>query len=346
VGNDDDLSKNAASLSKRGAKLGGTARAERMTPEERSESSRRAAEARWGSRVVLAPYVGDITLGDRTIDCAVLEDERRVINQTAMNAAFERTGGARRGPGAQGLPLLSPLNLQPFISPELRKLGASPIPYRRLDGTRSLGYPAEIVPLLCELYLAARQEGVLTENQQPIAGAAEILLRGLARVAIEALVDEATGYQDVRAKNALAAILEAFIAKELQPWVSTFPEEFYAQIFRLRQLDYPRGTVKRPQYFGNITNDIIYKRMAPGVLAELKRVADRTDSGQPRHKYFQRLTMNAGYPKLREHLGSVVTIMKLSDSWDDFMHKLERLHPRFGDTLLLPFDEPDTGVGL
>lgn len=43
----------------------------------------------------------------------------------------------------------------------------------------------------------------------------EILVRGFARVSIIALVDEATGYQRDRAKNALAAILEAFIAKEL-----------------------------------------------------------------------------------------------------------------------------------
>jgi hypothetical protein len=45
----------------------------------------------------------------------------------------------------------------------------------------------------------------------------------LADIGIIALVDEATGYQEVRAKDALAKILEAFIAKELQPWVQTFP---------------------------------------------------------------------------------------------------------------------------
>jgi len=315
-----------------------------MTPEERSESGRRAAEARWQKGVMFAPHVGQIILGDRTIACAVLEDERRVINQTTMNAAFDRTGGARRGPGAQGLPLLSPVKLQPLITPELRKMGESPIPNQDEEGNRSLGYPAEILPLICELYLAARDEDLLTENQEKLADAAEILVRGLARVGINALVDEATGFQDFRAKNALAKILETFIAQELQPWVKTFPEDFYVQMFRLRGLEYPHGTVKRPQYFGILTNDMIYRRLAPGVLAELKRVADRNDSGQPKHKYFQRLTTNVGYPKLREHLGSVVSIMKLSDDWDDFRVKLDRLHPRYGETPQLPF--PDEGVGF
>jgi P63C domain len=110
-------------------------------------------------------------------------------------------------------------------------------------------------------------------------------------------------------------------------------------LFRLRGLDYPTETVKRPQYFGKLTNDIIYRRMAPGVLAELKNVTARDDAGRRKHRFHQRLTGNVGYPKLREHLGSVVTLMKLSGDWADFAHKLDRIHPRIGDTIPLPFDE-------
>jgi P63C domain len=100
-----------------------------------------------------------------------------------------------------------------------------------------------------------------------IAQQCEILVRGFARVSIIALVDEATGFQRDRAKNALAQILEAFVAKELQPRIKTFPDDYYAQLFRLRGLEYPNDSVKRPQYFGTLTNDIVYKRLAPGVSA-------------------------------------------------------------------------------
>lgn len=171
----------------------------------------------------------------------------------------------------------------------------------------------------------------------------------MARVGIIALVDEATGYQELRAKNALAQILEAFIDRELQAWIQTFPEDFYREMFRLRGLEYPNATVKRPQYFGHLTNDVVYKRLAPGVLDELKKVTPRDDAGRRKHKYFQRLTTNVGYPKLREHLGSVVTLMKLSEDWQDFMHKLERIHPRVGDTIPMALDDAytaDSGVGL
>ena len=51
------------------------------------------------------------------------------------------------------------------------------------------------------------------------------------RVGIIALVDEATGYQDVRARDALAKILEEYIAKELRKWVRTFPPDFYKEMF-------------------------------------------------------------------------------------------------------------------
>lgn len=219
----------------------------------------------------------------------------------------------------------------------------------RLRGSRAVGYRAEVLPEICEILLRANDANPLPYNQQPTVARAEILVRGLARVGIIAMVDEATGYQEVRARDALAQILELFIAKELQAYVRTFPDDFYRHIFRLRGLDYPDSTVQRPKYFGHITNDIVYKRLAPGVLEELQRVNPRDESGRRKSKYFQHLTTNHGYPKLREHLGSVVTLMKLSTSWSDFMLKLDHIHPRIGDTLPLPFDEltgPDTGLGL
>ena len=176
-------------------------------------------------------------------------------------------------------------------------------------------------------------------------------MRGFARVGIIALVDEATGYQSERAKNALATILEAFIAKELQPWIQTFPTDYYRELFRLRGLSFPTASVKRPQYFGVLTNDIVYKRLAPGVLEELRRVTPRNDDGRPKAKYFQSLTSNTGYPKLREHLGKVVMLMQLSKDYNEFKQRLEQYLPVYSPQLTLALDAPqqdmdDEGSGL
>ena len=179
----------------------------------------------------------------------------------------------------------------------------------------------------------------------------EILLRGFARVGIIALVDEAAGFQSDRTSTALAKILEAFVAKELQKWVKTFPSEYYEEIFRLRDMEYAKDTVQRPRYFGVLINDIIYDRLAPGVLEELKKVNPKDETtGRRKHRHFRWLTSNIGYPKLREHLGAVIATMRMSNDWYDFKARLDKFYPRQGKPTQLSMDftddEPDTGKGL
>jgi hypothetical protein len=202
---------------------------------------------------------------------------------------------------------------------------------------RALGYEATALPAICEAVLQARADGALHPRQLHIAARCELIARGLMRVGIIALVDEATGYQQERARDALAEILEQFIAKELQPYIRLFPAEFYEHLYRLRGLEFPRDTAKKPSYFGHLTNDIVYSRLAPGVLEELRRVVPRRESGRGRkYPFTRRFTEEIGHPKLREHLASVTTIMKLSDEHDDFEVKLDRIHPRYDETELVP----------
>jgi hypothetical protein len=177
---------------------------------------------------------------------------------------------------------------------------------------------------ICDVVLSARKQGILVPQQVHIADQCELLVRGFARIGIIALVDEATGFQYSRTKFAFARILEAFVAKELQPWVKTFPDEYYARLFRLRGLDYRSDSVRRPQYFGTLTNDIICKRLAPGVLSELKKVIPKTESERRKGALSQPLTRNVGYPKLREHLGAAIAYMTISEDYPDFIDRLAR----------------------
>lgn len=337
-----------------GRAKGGFARANKLTPEQRSEIARAAAAARYSGTIQKATHGSSdhpLRIGDIEIPCYVLDDGQRVLSLGGMVRALGMSiGGTGRKQGDRLYQFATQKSLNPFISNDLLNRMDNPIRFQAPTGGKpATGYEATILPDLCEAVLAAREAGDLRADQLHIAKQCEILVRGLARVGIIALIDEATGYQRDRATDALAKILEAFIAKELQPYVKTFPPDYYQEMFRLRSLDYPSGSVKRPQYFGMLTNDIVYKRLAPGVLEELKRVTPKLESGRHKDKLFQRLTTNLGYPKLREHLGSVVTMMKLSSEWHDFMEKLDRLHPRYGETIQLPFDykkEDDDGRGL
>ena len=158
---------------------------------------------------------------------------------------------------------------------------------------------------LCKIVLEARDADVLHARQAHIAQRADILIRGLATIGIIALVDEATGYQEIRARRALATILEAFIAEELQPWTKTFPYEFYALIAHLKGWPSSYG-LKRPSVVGHYTNDLVYSRLAPGLLAELKTRTPRFPSGTLRNKHFQWFTPEYGHPKLKERLEAVL----------------------------------------
>lgn len=345
-----------------GKKRSGEARMAKLTPAQRNKLGKIGAEARWaairGKNIYEPEAVGDLPIAGQTIPCAVIVVEGEVIRLVSERELVKSLGGKRGGShwrrakqdesAANLPPILSASNLRPFISDELWEGLNSRYYYKVSSGAIAYGLRGELYPMICDVFLKARDARGLLESQDDIAKSADILMRALAHTGIIALIDEATGYQKKRAVDGLARILEAFIAKELQPYVrGTFKPEFYEYLFKLRGLDYRADRVKRPQYFGCLTNDIVYRRLAPGVLEELKRVAMRNDAGRPTHKYFQRLTSNVGYMKLVEHLGAVVALMKISKDYPDFISKLDVVAQRYGQNMLLPFTEvEDSGRGL
>lgn len=332
--------------------IGGKARAASLTAEERSEIAKKAAEKRWG--VPESAYMGELVIGDMVFPCSVLTDGSRILTQSDF---MNGMGMYYSGWVSQNKPeqtstaeiphFLAFKSLTPFVNKHLGGLQEISVKYKTSRGNIALGIKAEIIPTICDIWLDADESINLGSRQKQIAAKAKIMMRSLAHVGIVALVDEATGFQRDRASDALAQILEKYIAKELQPWVKTFPDEYYEQLFKLRGLDFPNDTVKKPQYFGHLTNDIIYKRLAPKVLDELKNNVPKDAKGRSKKKLFQLLTPELGHPKLREHMASVLTIMKLSSSYDDFKAKLDMIHPQYNETMSIAFDgenEEATGI--
>ena len=247
-----------------GKAKGGHARADALTADERRSIARRAAAARWKGPVKRATHGSPdhpLKIGSIGIPCYVLEDGTRVLSQRGLRTGIgmSASGGSRSGEPR----LVSFIDSLAAKGIDIKDLPArirAPVRFFPPGGGRdAYGYEATILADICDAVLSARKiPNGLQPQQLHVAEQCEILLRGFARVGIIALVDEATGYQRDRAKDALARILEAFIEKELQPWVQTFPSEFYQEMFRLRGLEYPNDTVKRPQYFGVLTNDVIF----------------------------------------------------------------------------------------
>lgn len=320
-----------------GKAIGAKARAAKLSPERRSEIAREAAAAK--KRLAAMPratHASQIKIGEVEIPCYVLDDGRRVLSTRGIMGALGRTWRGRKYSGTELPVFLEAKNLLPFVINDLDPV-LTPVEFVTDAGAKAEGIPAEGLPAVCDIYLQARQSNKLTAAQMPIAQQCELLVRGFARVGIIALVDEATGYQKDRAKDALAKILEQFVAKELQPYVHTFPADYYEQLFKLYNLPFPPEGNKswRPSFMGRITNEVVYNRLAPSLLPELKKLASKAEKRSRLHQW---LTQELGHPKLREHLSSIVTIMKLSKTPAEFRANVDAIHPRFGDTAQLDFE--------
>jgi hypothetical protein len=346
---EESVSEAAKALGALGAAKGGRARAQRLSPGARSEIARLAAATRWAGRELPQAKYGStdkpLRIGNIEIPCYVLDDGRRVLIQGGMMTALDmKQGTAGRGAGDRLAKFINTKSVRPFVSTKLHDMIIEPVIFRVSGGGLAYGYEATALADICDAVLAARKEGKLNYQQEHIAAQCEILVRAFARVGIIALVDEATGYQEVRARNALAEILERFVAKELRKWVKTFPADFYKELYRLRGWRYADDSSARPALVGRLTDNIVYKRLAPGVRDELRRLTPRDDKGRLKTHLHRRLTEDIGHPRLREHLAAVVALMRASSSWDGFMRSIDLALPKYGETMSLALGDGGDGA--
>lgn len=318
---------------------GGEARARKLSDAERSSAARNAAEARWGRspsglpRAIHGSEDRPLRLGEVAIPCYVLDDGRRVLSQRAMKAGIGMSTSGGTAGAHRMAHFVRSIEAKGIDTKGLSTRISTPFQFVQPQGGVSYGYEASILPELCNVVAEARRLGKLHAQQAHIANQCEVLIRALANIGIISLVDEVTGYQDFRARNALAEILEAFVAKELQKWVGTFSVRFYQGIFRLWgwPFDPLRPIVKRPGFVGQLTNKLVYERLAPGVLKELQRVNPTVEPGRRAHKHHQYLTPDFGHPKLQAHITAVVALMDISETKDDFLRHMNKALPLYQD---------------
>lgn len=269
-----------------------------------------------------ATHSGELRIGSLTLLCHVLEDGTRVVSQSSINTSLKLTRTSNLSK------FISNGILKEYVNDELRMSVNNPIIFkRRMGGNPTFGYKATILVDICDIILQANKENVLMEDKKHVVQQAEILIRSFAKVGIVALIDEATGYQEVRQKDALQKILDAYLSKELSAWAKRFPDDFYKEIFRLKGWPYNQMSVKRPSCVGNYTQDIVYRRLAPEILKELEKKNPKDDKGRRKHTHHQFLTQDIGHPALAQHLYGAIGLMRTQQTWDQFMRLLNRAYP-------------------
>lgn len=271
-----------------------------------------------------ALYQGKLPIADLEVDCAVLDDGTRVLSAKSIFGAF---GRSRKGQnnrleidGTKLPPFVASKNLEPFIDQSVIAW-TKVIEYRDGNGTKT-GYAAALLPKICEVYLSARRAKTLTASQQSVAAQAEVLLTALAQVGIDALVDEATGYQIDRKHDALRLLLSKYIAEGLRKWMHTFPDSFFAELDRMYGND-PTSARGRPQYYGKFINRYVYEPIEHGYVKRQLDELNIKDDGTRRARFHQWLSDN-GRNILIHQIGRVQMLMEMCKDINGFKQAAEK----------------------
>lgn len=253
-----------------------------------------------------------------SVQCYVTDNSERVLSLRATSRAMGLVGGGStalvRNLGAKWIsPYLSD-NLRDWLSLALR----NQLPTYIHRGKEFTPFEASLFIDLCKAYVDAMHDNALeTDIQRNVADRLYLIMTAFAKVGLVSIIDEVTGYQDERDRDELQKILAKYISEELLVWTKRFPDEFYKQMFRLRNWDY-KGRNK-PSYAGQLTNNYIYDYLPPGVLDELKikNPKDPT-TGRRKNKHHQWLTEYTGQKHLDNQLQQTMALMKASDDWEQF----------------------------
>lgn len=348
----------------------GKARMEKLSPEERKELARTAAKKRWAAAksagiltggekpeyepiilddnykkkrdVPQARWRGVLTIGTAEIPCYVLEDSRRVITRSAATDVLSDSKG-----GGNLEVYLMVEGLKGFVPPGFRdQMIEFEVPeIAAAFNTATRGISAESFIEICRGYVAAFDANALTtERQKEIAIKAAMFLAACAKVGLIAMIDEATGYQYVRASDALQLKLRLFLAEEMRKWEKTFPDQLWEQFGRLTLWKGPIHS--RPKYWGNLVMEFIYENLDPDVAEWLRQNAPKPQHGQ---NYHQWLSEQYGLKKLIEHIWKIIGIASTCETIDELREHLQRIYGKnaaFQYALKIVRKSEATGQGM
>lgn len=309
---------------------GGKARAKNLSAEERSEIAKAGAAARWNKsantgaslNLPTATHQGSMRIGDLDLDCYVLEDGRRVFHKRGMAKAL----GMKSGGGNVFIRAIQRKGLGSEIDQKLIEKISNPFYFKPLNLDLAHGYEADVLADVCKAVVRAHEAGKLTSAQDSLATQARILLNAFARVGVTALIDEATGFQEVRSPDALRLLVQQYIEAEKHEWEKQFPDEYYDELNRVygskRLTKTGSGKViqNRPQHFAKFTQIYVYHPLENGVvLEELDKINPKIGSaGNRRARFHQHLTEGYGIEKLKRQVQEVLTLIMVSDNVSQF----------------------------
>ena len=285
----------------------------------------------------IARWRGLLNIVGIDVPCYVLDNGVKIIGRTS---ATELLTGIKGGGALEKY--LGVKSLEAFIDKDLVLERLVPFRLLEVEGLERAvkGLPAELMIEICQGFVAALQASFdpntvnkLTGRQQEMAIKASMFLSACAKVGLEALIDEATGYQYERAEDALQVKLRAFIAEELRAWEKTFPDELWAEFGRLTGW---KGTLhSRPKWWGKLVIEMIYNTLDPDVAEYI-----RTHKPPIGVRWHQQLTDNVGARQLVSRCYEVIGMAKTCRDMRELRDKVAEHYGKHPVQFRMYFDLP------
>lgn len=264
---------------------------------------------------------GPLKIYDIGIECYILNDGTPLFNKGKLMKAIGRSW---KGTSRSEMPnFIGAKNIQPFVSEELKEKVQGIEFY---DGERKIsGYHADILPLICETYLDARNAGVLTATQQPIAQKCEMLSRAFMRAGVTGYIYEQLGYEKYKHPDALKFLIESYLSEEVRKWSKEFPDDLFMQMDRIYG-NFKTTSRNRPQYYAKFIRKYIYDPIEKGmVLNKLDEANPTTEKGNRKNRHHQYLSEDKGLPSLKAHIWQVVGLLKSCPNKRTFEYRYKEM---------------------
>jgi len=282
---------------------------------------------------------GTLGLGGADIPAYVLDDGQRVIGRTAFTESLTdiKAGGSLEK-------YLGVANLKSFVDLDLvlERMVAFRLPEVEGLEREVKGLPADLAIDIWRGFVQAMEASFanpdahrLTSRQMQMAAKASMLLAACAKVGLDALIDEATGYQYERAQDALQVKLRVYLETEMRKWEKTFPDDLWIEFARLTNW---KGTVtQRPKYWGKLVMELVYGYLDKDVAKWLKENAPVPQHGR---NYHQWLSGQYGLKKLVEHIWMLVGVARTCASMPELRERMAELNGRQMVQFQLPIKLP------
>jgi hypothetical protein len=328
---------------------GGHARSRALTPEQRKAIAQKAAATRWAGKLPHATHEGVIKFADIEIECAVLDDNERIVSAQGLadvlkhaigdfvgsahadtvaamlREAIEKDGNTQ---AAEDAPSPPPVDIGALIGDLLKGnpeglFGKAQF-FSEKSGHVEFGVPLEI---FAEVTSSLAQTHIFVPFPDQGDAMSVQVTTPISTHSMVVILDAATGFRRDQAADAACHMLESHVPEAVKPWVRTFRIEFFEQLFRLHGLDLDRSEPPTDAAMAEFAELVFERHLDAGLVEALRGSEPKVPKAVQKTLTAHRLPPELGQLVLQEYVASVTTVMKLSDDRKQFEALLERAHP-------------------